>query len=101
MPSLTRATTSRHAACFAEPLISNALFIQRVVVSEQKSTRDTCETVNENSLFESCSKEDLLLLGGIYTHPTQSCFMSSVDLHTQFGISDQDEGEHCDCLYAE
>ncbi len=66
-------------------LISNALFIQRVVIPEQKSTSDTCETVNENSLFEYCSKEDLLLLGWIHTHPTQSCFMSSVDLQTHFG----------------
>lgn len=66
-------------------LISNALFIQRVVIPEQKSTSDTCETVNENSLFEYCSTEDLLLLGWIHTHPTQSCFMSSVDLHTHFG----------------
>ncbi|KAL2071977.1 hypothetical protein VTL71DRAFT_11320 [Oculimacula yallundae] len=66
-------------------LISNALFIQRVVIPEQKSTSDTCETVNEASLFEYCSNEDLLLLGWIHTHPTQSCFMSSVDLHTHFG----------------
>ncbi|EKD17698.1 uncharacterized protein L3040_003580 [Drepanopeziza brunnea f. sp. 'multigermtubi'] len=66
-------------------LISNALFIRRVVIPEQKSTSDTCETVNENSLFEYCSSEDLLLLGWIHTHPTQSCFMSSVDLHTHFG----------------
>ncbi|PBP17335.1 endosome-associated ubiquitin isopeptidase (AmsH) [Diplocarpon rosae] len=66
-------------------LISNALFIQKVVIPEQKSTSDTCETVNENSLFEYCANEDLLLLGWIHTHPTQSCFMSSVDLHTHFG----------------
>ncbi|KAG4421278.1 hypothetical protein IFR04_005580 [Cadophora malorum] len=66
-------------------LISNALFIQRVVIPEQKSTSDTCETVNENSLFDYCTSEDLLLLGWIHTHPTQSCFMSSVDLHTHFG----------------
>lgn len=66
-------------------LISNALFIQRVVIPEQISTSDTCETVNEASLYEYCFNEDLLLLGWIHTHPTQSCFMSSVDLHTHFG----------------
>ena len=53
-------------------LISNALFIQRVVIPEQKSTSDTCETVNENSLFDYCTSEDLLLLGWIHTHPTQT-----------------------------
>ncbi|CZT52151.1 related to STAM-binding protein [Rhynchosporium secalis] len=66
-------------------LISNALFIQRVVIPEQKSTSDTCETVNESTLFDYVTSEDMMLLGWIHTHPTQSCFMSSVDLHTHFG----------------
>jgi STAM-binding protein len=63
-------------------LISNALFIQRVVIPDQKSTSDTCETVDEMAFFDYCQKEDLLCLGWIHTHPTQTCFMSSVDLHT-------------------
>ncbi|KAE8445549.1 hypothetical protein EG329_013313 [Mollisiaceae sp. DMI_Dod_QoI] len=63
-------------------LISNALFISQVVVPDQKSTSDTCETTNDAAFFEYCEKEDLLQLGWIHTHPTQSCFMSSVDLHT-------------------
>jgi STAM-binding protein len=66
-------------------LISNALFISRVVIPEQTSTSDTCETVNEVALFEYCSQEDLMVLGWIHTHPTQTCFMSSRDLHTHFG----------------
>ncbi|RFU34274.1 hypothetical protein B7463_g2057, partial [Scytalidium lignicola] len=66
-------------------LISNALFISKVVIPEQESTSDTCDTVNENALFEYCSSEDLMVLGWIHTHPTQTCFMSSRDLHTQSG----------------
>lgn len=66
-------------------LISNALFISKVVIPEQESTSDTCDTVNENALFEYCDSEDLMVLGWIHTHPTQSCFMSSRDLHTQSG----------------
>ncbi|RKF81166.1 putative endosome-associated ubiquitin isopeptidase [Golovinomyces cichoracearum] len=66
-------------------LISNALFIRRVVIPEQESTCDTCETTNEGALFEYCDKEDLLVLGWIHTHPTQTCFMSSRDLHTHCG----------------
>ncbi|KAI1000083.1 hypothetical protein K3495_g8114 [Podosphaera aphanis] len=66
-------------------LISNALFIRRVVIPEQKSTSDTCETTDEGALFDYCDKEDLLVLGWIHTHPTQTCFMSSRDLHTHSG----------------
>ena len=66
-------------------LISNALFISKLVIPEQKSTSDTCETVNENLLFDYVDGEDLMMLGWIHTHPTQTCFMSSRDLHTHFG----------------
>ncbi|KAE8386408.1 hypothetical protein BDV23DRAFT_142320 [Aspergillus alliaceus] len=66
-------------------LISNALFISRLLIPEQTSTSDTCETVNENAIFEYCDSEDLMILGWIHTHPTQTCFMSSRDLHTHSG----------------
>lgn len=66
-------------------LISNALFISRLVIPEQISTSDTCETVNEGELFDYVDSEDLLMLGWIHTHPTQTCFMSSRDLHTHGG----------------
>ncbi|KAF2198969.1 hypothetical protein GQ43DRAFT_442868 [Delitschia confertaspora ATCC 74209] len=66
-------------------LKSNALFISRLVIPEQKSTSDTCETLNEEGLFEYCDKEELMVLGWIHTHPTQTCFMSSRDLHTHCG----------------
>jgi STAM-binding protein len=36
-------------------------------------------------MFDYCMNEDLLLLGWIHTHPTQTCFMSSRDLHTHAG----------------
>ena len=66
-------------------LISNALFISKLVIPEQKSTSDTCETVNESDLFDYVDGEDLMMLGWIHTHPTQTCFMSSRDLHTHSG----------------
>lgn len=66
-------------------LISNALFISRLLVPEQTSTSDTCETVNESAIFDYCDSEDLMVLGWIHTHPTQTCFMSSRDLHTHCG----------------
>lgn len=65
--------------------INNALFITCLLVPEQHGTPDTCETTNEAATFEFFEKEDLLQIGWIHTHPTQTCFMSSRDLHTQAG----------------
>jgi STAM-binding protein len=66
-------------------LKSNALFITRLLIPEQTSTSDTCETVNEQEYFEYLDKEELMVLGWIHTHPSQTCFMSSRDLHTHSG----------------
>ncbi|KAA8645976.1 putative endosome-associated ubiquitin isopeptidase (AmsH) [Aspergillus tanneri] len=66
-------------------LISNALFVSRLLIPEQTATSDTCETVNESAIFEYCDAEELMMLGWIHTHPTQTCFMSSRDLHTHCG----------------
>ncbi|KAF1365091.1 STAM binding protein [Lizonia empirigonia] len=66
-------------------LKNNALFITRLIIPEQTSTSDTCETLNEEELFDYCDKEELLVVGWIHTHPTQTCFMSSRDLHTHVG----------------
>jgi STAM-binding protein len=70
-------------------LLANAFFVFKLVIPEQESTSDTCETVNEGALFDYCDKEDLLTLGWIHTHPTQTCFMSSRDLHTHGGYQVQ------------
>lgn len=66
-------------------LVSNALFISRLIIPEQTSTSDTCETTNESAIFDYCDSEDLIMLGWIHTHPSQTCFMSSRDLHTHSG----------------
>ena len=65
--------------------VNNALFITRLLIPEQICTPDTCETTNEAGTFDYMDKEDLIQLGWIHTHPTQTCFMSSRDLHTQAG----------------
>ncbi|KAH7138158.1 hypothetical protein B0J11DRAFT_8462 [Dendryphion nanum] len=66
-------------------LKSNALFITRLLIPEQTSTSDTCETVNEQDMFDYCDREEVMVLGWIHTHPSQTCFMSSRDLHTHVG----------------
>jgi STAM-binding protein len=64
-------------------VISNAIFIQQVVIPEQENTSDTCEMINESAFFDYVdSQKDTMVLGWIHTHPTQTCFMSSRDLHT-------------------
>ena len=65
--------------------VNNALFISCLLIPDQTCTPDTCETRDESAMFEYCSAQDLLVLGWIHTHPTQTCFMSSRDLHTQSG----------------
>lgn len=65
--------------------VNNALFVRCLLIPDQRCTPDTCETENESAVFDYCSGEDLLVLGWIHTHPTQTCFMSSRDLHTHSG----------------
>ena len=38
------------------------------------------------SISPSCEPDGMTDLSQIHTHPTQSCFMSSVDLHTHSGF---------------
>ncbi|KAG8529218.1 uncharacterized protein KY384_005853 [Bacidia gigantensis] len=86
--SIAQANTSANletCGILCGTLISNALFISKLVIPDQESTSDTCETVNESELFDYVDGEDLLVLGWIHTHPTQTCFMSSRDLHTHGG----------------
>ena len=66
-------------------LVNNALFVSCLVIPRQTCTSDTCETEDEASLLEHCINNGLSVIGWIHTHPTQTCFMSSRDLHTQAG----------------
>jgi len=68
-------------------LISNALFISHLVIPDQTSTSDTCETTDqgETDLFDYVDGKQLMVCGWIHTHPTQTCFLSSRDLHTSVG----------------
>ncbi|KAI8972275.1 hypothetical protein BDB01DRAFT_474916 [Pilobolus umbonatus] len=66
----------------AGTLKNNILRITTLIIPKQIGTTDTCTTENEEELFDVQDKHDLLTFGWIHTHPTQSCFLSSVDLHT-------------------
>ncbi|KAK7314569.1 hypothetical protein VNO77_33095 [Canavalia gladiata] len=59
-------------------------YITALIIPKQESTSDSCQTTNEEEIFEVQDKRSLFPLGWIHTHPTQSCFMSSIDLHTHY-----------------
>jgi STAM-binding protein len=83
---VARANTNRKletAGILCGKLSRNAFFVTDLVIPHQLSTSDTCTTTNEEVLFEYIDQHELFILGWIHTHPTQSCFLSSIDLHTQ------------------
>ncbi|KAK9933914.1 hypothetical protein M0R45_021084 [Rubus argutus] len=65
--------------------LKNKVFhITTLIIPKQESTSDSCQTLNEEEIFEVQDKLSLFPLGWIHTHPSQTCFMSSVDLHTHY-----------------
>jgi STAM-binding protein len=63
---------------------NNELYISHVIIPHQTGTSDTCVTCDEEELINIQLEKDLLTLGWIHTHPSQSCFLSSIDLHTHY-----------------
>ncbi|XP_054261603.1 STAM-binding protein-like isoform X2 [Macrosteles quadrilineatus] len=60
------------------------LVISHLIVPKQHGGADYCNMENEEEICEYSDQRELLTLGWIHTHPTQSAFLSSVDLHTHF-----------------
>ncbi|KAK6171381.1 hypothetical protein SNE40_019583 [Patella caerulea] len=65
-------------------LSKNAFHISDVFIPKQHGTPDSCDMENEIDLIDYQDKYDLITLGWIHTHPTQTAFLSSVDMHTHF-----------------
>jgi len=62
-----------------------SLHVTGILVPTQTGTSDTCAATDENQIWEYCSARELMTLGWVHTHPTQTCFLSSMDLHTHCG----------------
>ena len=60
----------------------NEFSVTHLLVPPQTATSDSCTMTDEMPIFDYQQQHSLLTLGWIHTHPTQTCFMSSVDLHT-------------------
>ncbi|KAF7323792.1 MPN domain-containing protein [Mycena kentingensis (nom. inval.)] len=56
--------------------------VETLLVPKQHATSDTCTMDEEEAVLAFTEARGLITLGWIHTHPSQSCFMSSVDLHT-------------------
>lgn len=68
----------------AGKLSQNKFKITNLIIPQQTGTSDSCTTSGEEAVWDYQEKNDLLSLGWIHTHPSQTSFLSSVDLHTQF-----------------
>ncbi|RZB41167.1 STAM-binding protein-like, partial [Asbolus verrucosus] len=66
----------------AGKLAKNELIITHMILPKQKGTSDSCTTMNEEEIFDFQDQQNLITIGWIHTHPTQTAFLSSVDLHT-------------------
>lgn len=59
--------------------------ITTLIVPKQEGTSDTVQALAEEEIFEAQDSRGLYPMGWIHTHPTQTCFLSSIDVHTQCG----------------
>ncbi|KAK3440473.1 hypothetical protein EUGRSUZ_B00736 [Eucalyptus grandis] len=84
---LAKANTDRNletCGILAGSLKNRKFYITALIIPKQESTSDSCQATNEEEIFEVQDKQSLFPLGWIHTHPSQSCFMSSIDLHTHY-----------------
>ncbi|PON94523.1 JAB1/MPN/MOV34 metalloenzyme domain containing protein [Trema orientale] len=82
-----KSNTDKHletCGVLAGSLKNRKFYVTALIIPKQESTSDSCQTTNEEEIFEVQDKRSLFPLGWIHTHPTQSCFMSSIDLHTHY-----------------
>lgn len=79
-----RNTMSNIETCgiLAGSLERHCLIITHMILPKQKGTSDSCMTMNEEEIFDYQDQHNLITIGWIHTHPTQTAFLSSVDLHT-------------------
>ncbi|XP_077220007.1 AMSH-like ubiquitin thioesterase 1 [Tasmannia lanceolata] len=68
----------------AGSLKNRKFYMTALIIPKQESTSDSCQTMNEEEIFDIQDKQSLFPLGWIHTHPSQTCFMSSIDLHTHY-----------------
>jgi len=61
----------------------DAYVITHCVIPKQKGSANTVQTLCEEELIGVQEKYGVVTLGWIHSHPSQTCFLSSVDMHCQ------------------
>ncbi|KAI3858441.1 hypothetical protein MKW98_021806 [Papaver atlanticum] len=74
--------STRVIICFVFPMYGRTIYF--MIIPKQEATSSSCQARNEEEIFAIQDEHSLFSLGWIHTHPSQTCFMSSIDLHTQF-----------------
>uniref|UniRef100_A0A0D9V3S3 MPN domain-containing protein n=1 Tax=Leersia perrieri TaxID=77586 RepID=A0A0D9V3S3_9ORYZ len=59
-------------------------YVTTLIIPKQEATAHSCQAVNEEEIHAILSEQSLYPAGWIHTHPSQTCFLSSIDLHTQY-----------------
>merc|ERR1719410_729170 len=61
----------------------DAYIVSHCIIPKQKGSANTVQTLHEEELIGIQEDKGVITLGWIHTHPSQTCFLSSVDLHCQ------------------
>ena len=69
-------------AVLAGRMEAGRFYVSCLILPQQEGTSDTCAALDEEALFNEQLKRELFTIGWVHTHPRQTCFLSSVDLHT-------------------
>ena len=56
-----------------------------LILPKQKGCGDSCECLDDESLFACLENNGWQIMGWIHTHPNHDLFLSSIDLHTHAG----------------
>ncbi|EER06041.1 amsh, putative [Perkinsus marinus ATCC 50983] len=66
---------------------ASVIRITHLFVPQQSGTSDSCESSEDSDVqvLDFALSSGLICVGWIHTHPSQSCFLSSIDLHTSLG----------------
>ncbi|KAG4159203.1 hypothetical protein ERO13_D02G162100v2 [Gossypium hirsutum] len=65
-------------------LEKGTFYVTTLIIPKQESTSNSCQAISDEEIFAIQNERSLFPVGWIHTHPSQSCFMSSIDLHTQY-----------------
>ncbi|XP_019051534.1 PREDICTED: AMSH-like ubiquitin thioesterase 2 isoform X2 [Nelumbo nucifera] len=65
-------------------LKKGTFYVTTLIVPKQESASNSCQALNEEEIYAIQDEQSLVPIGWIHTHPSQGCFMSSIDLHTHY-----------------